>query len=82
MANSGLLTVASLDFDHAHLPPGRAFWSLTGYDKDGHFIANPINLYAIGDRDPLKFNADGSLDIYVQNGNPDQKRNRTGDSHQ
>jgi hypothetical protein len=59
-----------MHFDKANLPPVRAFWSLTGYDKDGYFIANPINRYAIGDRDPLKFNADGSLDIYFQNRSP------------
>src|SRR5580698_9928790 len=55
-----------MHFDKAVLPPVRAFWSLTAYDKDGYFIANPINRYAIGDRDPLKFNPDGSLDIYFQ----------------
>jgi hypothetical protein len=59
-----------MHFDKANLPPVRAFWSLTGYDKDGYFIANPINRYAIGDRDPLKFNADGSVEIYFQNQSP------------
>jgi len=59
-----------MHFDKAVLPPVRAFWSLTAYDKDGYFIANPINRYAIGDRDPLKFNPDGSLDIYFQSQNP------------
>ena len=59
-----------MHFDKAVLPPVRAFWSLTAYDKDGYFIANPIHRYAIGDRDPLKFNPDGSLDIYFQSQNP------------
>jgi hypothetical protein len=59
-----------MHFNNANLPPVRAFWSLTGYDKDGYFIANPLTRYAIGDRDPLKFNADGSLDIYFQNRSP------------
>ncbi len=59
-----------MHFDASNLPPVRAFWSVTAYDKDGYFIANPISRYAIGDRDPLKFNPDGSLDLDVQNQNP------------
>jgi len=51
-------------------PPVRAFWSLTMYSSDGYFIANPIHRFAIGDRDALKFNADGSLDIYIQQNSP------------
>jgi len=37
-------------FAASGLPPVFAFWSVTGYDKDGYFIANPINRHAIGDR--------------------------------
>jgi hypothetical protein len=59
-----------LHFEASQLPPVRAFWSVTAYDKNGYFIANPINRYAIGDRDHLKFNSDGSLDLYIQNQNP------------
>jgi hypothetical protein len=63
-----------MHFDKASLPPVRAFWSITAYDRDGYFIANPINRYAIGDRDPLKFNPDGSLDLYIQIQNPGSDR--------
>lgn len=59
-----------LHFDKADLPPVQAFWSLTMYDKDGFQVANPINRYAIGDRNALKYHADGSLDIYVQARSP------------
>jgi hypothetical protein len=55
-----------MHFAAEQIPPVLAFWSITAYDKDGYFIANPINRYAIGDRDALKFNADGSLDLYIQ----------------
>jgi len=63
-----------MHFDASNLPPVLAFWSVTAYDRDGYFIANPINRYAIGDRDKLKFNPDGSLDLYMQNRSPGQDR--------
>jgi hypothetical protein len=63
-----------MHFDASNLPPVLAFWSVTAYDKDGYFIANPINRYAIGDRDRLKFNPDGSLDLYIQSEDPGPDR--------
>jgi len=57
-------------FDKIAIPPVRAFWSLTLYDDQGYFTANALSRYAIGDRDPLKFNADGSLDLYIQHDAP------------
>jgi hypothetical protein len=59
-----------LHFNKEELPPAAAFWSLTMYDAEGFQVANPISRFAIGDRDALKFNADGSLDLYIQNQNP------------
>jgi hypothetical protein len=66
-----------MHFEKTGLPPVRAFWSVTAYDQDGYFIANPIGRYAIGDRDSLKFNPDGSLDLYIQSQSPgaDQESN-------
>jgi hypothetical protein len=63
-----------MHFPSGKLPPVRAFWSVTAYDKEGYFIANTINRYAIGDRDKLKFNPDGSLDLYIQEQNPGADR--------
>jgi hypothetical protein len=59
-----------LHFNNEELPPINAFWSVTMYDEAGFQVANPINRFAIGDRDTLKYNADGSLDLYIQNENP------------
>jgi hypothetical protein len=35
------------------------------YDAEGFQVANELNRFAIGDRDPLTYNADGSLDLYL-----------------
>ena len=59
-----------IHFSKAELPPVDAFWSITMYDAEGFQAANVLNRFAIGDRDALKFNADGSLDIYMQNASP------------
>jgi hypothetical protein len=60
-----------LHFDKGQTPPVNAFWSLTMYNNASYFVDNPINRYAIGDRTPgLKYNEDGSLDIYIQHDNP------------
>jgi hypothetical protein len=63
-----------LHFDAGQLPPVDAFWSVTMYDAEGYPVANPLNRFAIGDRDPLMFNTDGSLDLHVQHHNPGADR--------
>jgi len=57
-------------FSKAELPPVGAFWSVTMYDQEGFQVANPLNRFAIGDRDQLKFGPDGSLEIYIQHQSP------------
>ncbi len=54
-----------LHFDADAIPPAKAFWSLTMYDQEGFQVPNPISRFAIGDRDDLSFNDDGSLDIQI-----------------
>ncbi len=63
-----------LHFAKEKLPPVNAFWSLTMYDAEGFQVANPLNRFALGDRDALKFNPDGSLDIYIQPQSPGKEK--------
>ena len=59
-----------LHFEDGATPPANAFWSLTMYDPPGWLVDNPIRRYAIWDRDALKFNDDGSLDLHIQRQSP------------
>jgi hypothetical protein len=54
-------------FPPGGLPPNGAFWSLTMGDARNRFVANPLNRYSVSDRSGLLPNADGSVDIHVQN---------------
>jgi hypothetical protein len=60
----------TLTFPKGHLPPAQGFWSLTMYDKNYFFVANPINRYSISARQDLKANADGSVTLYLQKDSP------------
>jgi hypothetical protein len=59
-----------LHFSKDEIPPVNAFWSVTMYDEEGFQVANPLNRFAIGDRDDLKYKPDGSLDLYLQHEDP------------
>jgi hypothetical protein len=59
-----------MHFRAGQLPPNDAFWSLTMGDAKNRFVANPINRYSVSDRTGLVPNADGSVDIYIQNTAP------------
>ena len=61
----------TITFPKGHLPPVRAFWSMTMYQRDNFLYDNEIDRYAVGDRDRgLRRNADGSLTIFVQHAKP------------
>jgi hypothetical protein len=64
----------TLHFDKGDLPPANAFWSVTLYDPDGFQVANTLNRFAVSSWMPFKYNADGSLDLYFQNGSPGKDR--------
>jgi hypothetical protein len=63
-----------LHFDKKDLPPVDAFWSVTLYDAEGFQVPNPLNRFAVSSWMPFTYNADGSLDLYVQNASPGEKR--------
>ena len=59
-----------IHFDRGQTPPAEGFWSITMYDSQYFFVANPINRYSISPRQNLKSSADGSTDIYIQKDSP------------
>ncbi len=63
-----------LHFEKSAIPPVQGFWSLTMYNDKMFFVDNPIQRYAIGDRDALRFKKDGSLDIYIQHDSPGKEK--------
>lgn len=66
----------------AHFPasdfpfPVKAFWSLTMYEASGFFVANPLERYSLGNRSNVHFNPDGSLNVYIQSGEPVSEQER------
>ena len=59
-----------LRFAKGELPPADGFWSLTMYDAAYFFVDNPLNRYTLSQRNKLKANADGSIDLYIQHESP------------
>src|ERR1700687_4334131 len=69
---------AFLHFEKRQMPPVNEFWSLTMYDAEYFFVANPLDRYTLSSRNKLKTNADGSVDLYLQNENPVRTRSPIG----
>lgn len=61
-----------LHFEAGQWPPVKAFWSITAYGHDD-FLLDTAR-HALGSRDPLVANADGSLDLWVQADPPEAAR--------
>ena len=59
-----------ISFPKAQTPHVKGFWSLTMYDHRYFFVNNPLHRYTLSPRNDLKYNADGSLDLYIQNESP------------
>ena len=58
-----------LRFEADQIPPVNAFWSLTLYEGN-YLFNNALRRYTVGDRSGLVPNADGSVEIYIQNTSP------------
>ena len=59
-----------LHFPKGQTPPAEAFWSVTMYDAGYFFVDNPLNKYTVSPRNDPTYNADGSLDVFIQNDSP------------
>jgi hypothetical protein len=59
-----------MHFPEGQLPPNAGFWSLTMGTARNRFVPNLMKRYSVSDRSGLLPNADGSIDIYIQNAAP------------
>jgi hypothetical protein len=60
-----------LTFAPGHLPPVKAFWSLTLYGADRYFAPNPLNRFTLGDRTKgLRYGRGRSLRLFVSHRSP------------
>jgi hypothetical protein len=59
-----------MHFDKGQMPPAKAFWSLTMYDKDMFFVPNPLHRQTLSSRNKFVTNPDGSVDLYLQSDSP------------
>jgi len=57
-------------------PPCNAFWSVTVYNSEGYLIANDLNRFALGSESALVKAADGSITIYLQSEEPEDKNQK------
>ncbi len=57
-------------FPKGQMPPVNGFWSLTMYDAQYFFVPNSLNRYTLSQRNKLKTNPDGSVDLHIQNASP------------
>ncbi|MCS2152356.1 DUF1254 domain-containing protein [Scandinavium goeteborgense] len=65
----------TVTFPKGEVPPVKGFWSLTLYNNKHLFSPNEINRYSLGTKNKdLKYNADGSLTLYIGHENPGQDK--------
>ena len=57
-------------FDQGQTPPTNVTWSVSMYDPQGYYVPNAIDRYNVAAWMPLNYDADGSLDLYIQAASP------------
>jgi hypothetical protein len=63
-----------MHFEKGGVPPSKSnVWSISPY-RGNFYVPNSINRYGILSGMPLKYNADGSLDLYLQKDSPGADR--------
>jgi len=60
-----------ISFAKNKTPKVGGFWSITAYTNEGYLEHNSENRYASGSNMPLKYNDDGSLDLYLSATKPE-----------
>lgn len=61
-------------FPKGQTPPVKGFWSLTMYNAQMCFVANPINRYSMSIRTNPVMGEDGSLTICIRKDSPGQAK--------
>ncbi|KXV04194.1 hypothetical protein CR51_14215 [Caballeronia megalochromosomata] len=64
----------TLHFTPDQLPPVRGFWTITAYTKDGALADAKLPRLSLSDRDRLRKNRDGSVDVIVSAKSPGRAR--------
>jgi hypothetical protein len=65
----------TVTFARGQVPPVKGFWSLTLYDDEKFFFANPLNRFSLGTKNKtLKYGPDGSLTLYLGAKSPGQNK--------
>jgi hypothetical protein len=57
-------------FRPGQLPRADGYWALSAFGPDYFFVPNRLDRFALGARDKLQYNPDGSVDIYLQPESP------------